>query len=50
MHLVWEYGKDPYTEYDFYLSMGIDGYFSEFPWTARHFFDWKKEEPSRLEV
>ena len=50
MHLVWEYGQDSYTEYDFYLSMGIDGYFSEFPRTARQFFDWKKKEPSRLEV
>ena len=50
MHLVWEYGQDPYTEYDFYLSMGIDGYFSEFPRTARQFFDWKKEIPSRLEL
>ena len=50
MHLVWEYGQDPYTEYDFYLSMGIDGYFSVFPRTAKQFFDWKKEVPSRLEL
>ena len=50
MHLVWEYGQDPSTEYDFYLSMGIDGYFSEFPRTARQFLDWKKEMYPRLEL
>ena len=50
MHLVWEYGQDPYTEYEFYLSLGIDGYFSEFPLTAKQFLKWKREETLKLEL
>ena len=47
IHLVWEYGQDPYTEYDFYHSMGIDGYFTDFPRTARQFLKWKDEDPTK---
>ena len=50
MHLLWDYGQDPYTEYDFHLSMGIDGYFSDFPRTARQFLNWKKEGATKLEL
>ena len=50
MHLVWDYGQDPYTEYDFHLSMGVDGYFSDFPRTARQFLKWKKEGATKLEL
>ena len=50
MNLVWEYGQDPYTEYDFYLNMGLDGYFSEFPRTLRQFLQWKAETTTRLEL
>ena len=42
MHLVWDYGQDPYMEYDLHLSIGVDGYFSDFPQTARQFIKWKK--------
>ena len=50
MHLVWEYGQDPYTEYDFYHSMGIDGYFSDFPRTARQFLKWKDQDPTKCDL
>ena len=50
MHLLWDYGQDPYTEYDFHLSMGVDGYFSDFPRTARQFLNWKKEGATKLEL
>ena len=50
MHLLWDYGQDPYTEYDFHLSMGVDGYFSDFPRTARQFLNWKKESATKLEL
>ena len=44
MNMEWDFGQDPYNEYDFYLNLGIDGYFSEFPKTARQFLTWKREE------
>ena len=50
MHLEWDYGQDPYTEYDFYFSLGIDGYFSDFPRTARQYLDWKRESAVKLEL
>ena len=50
MHLAWDYGQDPYTEYDFFLSMNIDGYFTDFTRTARQFLKWKEEAFSKLEL
>ena len=41
IHLAWDYGQDPYTEYDYFLSMGIDGFFTDFSRTARQFLQWK---------
>ena len=43
MNMEWDFGQDPYNEYDLYLTLGIDGYFSEFPLTARQFLTWKRE-------
>ena len=50
MHLLWDYGQDPYTEYDFYLSLEIDGYFSEFPLTAKQFLKSKREDNTKREL
>ena len=36
--------------YDFYFSLGIDGYFSDFPRTARQYLDWKRESAVKLEL
>ena len=29
-HLNWNYGQDPYVEYEHYLQAGLDGYFTDF--------------------
>lgn len=41
-HLNWNYGQDPYNEYETYLNMGLDGYFTDFPASAKRFLDWQK--------
>ena len=38
-HFPWNYGKDPYLEYQFYADMGIDGFFTDFPATAKRFLE-----------
>ena len=50
MHLAWNYGQDPYTEYDFFLSMNIDGYLTDFSRTARRFLQWKERVVSKREL
>ena len=50
MHLEWDYGQDLYSEYDFYFSLGIDGYFSDFPRTARQYLDWRRKSAVKLEL
>ena len=42
-HMVWDYGQDPYNEYELFLGMGIDAFITDFPATARQFLNWKKE-------
>ena len=37
--LLFEYGQDPYNEFEKFLSLGIDGYFTDFPATAKRFLD-----------
>ncbi|TRY67191.1 hypothetical protein TCAL_09237 [Tigriopus californicus] len=41
-HLNWDYGQDPYMEYETFLDMGIDGYFTDFPASLRNFFTFKE--------
>ena len=35
--LPWNFGKDPYLEYTYYLKVGIDGFFTDFPAIANRF-------------
>ena len=37
----WTYGKDPYLEYQSHFNIGIDGYFTDFPGTAKRFLNVK---------
>lgn len=30
-HLRWDYGQDPYDEYQTFVDMGVDGLFTDFP-------------------
>ncbi len=43
-HLSWDYGKDPYEEYQRYLDMGVDGFFTDFPGSLNGFFKVKELE------
>ena len=35
--LPWDFGKDPFLEYKYFLELGLDGYFSDFPAIAHTF-------------
>ena len=35
----WNFGADPYSEYQFYAGMGFDGLFTDFPAMARRFLN-----------
>jgi len=35
----WNFGADPYSEYQFYAGMGVDGLFTDFPAMARRFLN-----------
>ena len=37
--LLFEYGQDPYNEYQKFLDLGIDGFFTDFPATANQFLN-----------
>lgn len=39
----WEDGQDPYLEYQRFLDVGLDGYFTDFPGSLRRFFDAKED-------
>ncbi len=43
-HLNWDYGQDPYVEYERYLNMGLDGYFTDFPGSLNNYFEGKMAE------
>ena len=34
-NLYWENGQDPYSEMEEFLHLGLDGFFTDFPLTAR---------------
>ena len=38
----WEDGQDPYVEYQRFLDVGLDGYFTDFPGSLRRFIDAKE--------
>lgn len=42
--LFFDYGQDPYEEYQLFYDMGIDGFFTEFPLSLKRFLEWKEEE------
>ena len=37
--LLFEYGQDPYQEFEKFYNLGIDGFFTDFPATAKRFFN-----------
>jgi len=41
MKLYWDHGQDPYSQLEEFYDLGIDGYFSDFPWTVRRFLHYK---------
>ena len=38
-YLAWNYTQDPYNEYETFLNIPIDGYFTDFPGTLKKFLD-----------
>ena len=38
-NLAWDYGQDPWKEYDLYMDLGVDGYFTDFPATLDRYLD-----------
>ena len=38
----WDDGQDPYVEYQRFLDVGLDGYFTDFPGSLRRFIDAKE--------
>jgi len=41
MKLYWDHGQDPYSQFEEFLELGTDGYFSDFPLTIRRFLHYK---------
>jgi len=41
MKLYWNHGQDPYSQLKEFLDLGIDGYFTDFPLTARRFLKYE---------
>ena len=42
--LLWNYGADPYREYEQFLKLDIDGYFTDFPWSLSHYMELLKAQ------
>jgi len=40
-YLAWNYTQDPYNEYETFLNIQIDGYFTDFPGSLKRFLDMK---------
>ena len=40
-YLAWNYTQDPYNEYETFLNIQIDGYFTDFPASLKKFLDMK---------
>jgi len=40
-YLAWNYTQDPYNEYETFLNLQIDGYFTDFPGSLKRFLDMK---------
>nr|XP_039257137.1 glycerophosphodiester phosphodiesterase GDPD6-like isoform X2 [Styela clava] len=37
--LAYDYGADPYREYEVFISMGLDGMFTDFPWSLSNYLE-----------
>ena len=44
----WEDQQDPYVEYQRFLNIGIDAYFTDFPGSLKRFFQSKKTDKKSL--
>jgi len=44
MFLAWDYGSDPYREYDEFVELGVDGLFTDFPWSLSNYFQIKESQ------
>ncbi len=48
--LLWDYGQDPYEEYQRFLDLGIDGYFTDFAASLHRFLESKRAEHNQNNV
>jgi len=39
MFLPYDYGADPYREYDEFVKLGADGFFTDFPWSLSNYLN-----------
>jgi len=42
MFLPYDYGADPYREYDEFVKLGADGFFTDFPWSLSNYLNLTK--------
>jgi len=46
-YLLWDYGMDPYREYEDLISASdVDGIFTDFPWSLKNYIDMKSDCPT----
>jgi len=38
-HLNWDFGQDPHSEYEAFVHLGVDGFFTDFPASLRRFLE-----------
>nr|ACO15632.1 Glycerophosphoryl diester phosphodiesterase precursor [Caligus clemensi] len=45
--IPWDFGKDPYKEYEEYVRLGVDGFFTDFPATLTNFLKYNYNTRAR---
>lgn len=45
-YLAWNYTQDPFNEYETFLNIPVDGYFTDFPATLKKFLDMEYPTPA----
>ncbi len=43
-YLPWDFGQDPHMEYESFLDLGIDGFFTDFPGSLHMFYETKRTQ------
>lgn len=49
-YLAWDYGADPYREYELFHKIGIDGFFTDFPWSLANYMDMTTGNSPKLQL